>query len=95
MYADDSTLCTLAKSVEAINIILTAQAKPVYCWFSINHIVLNVDKNECMFLGTVKRLNSALKDFSVCENEYIIKPVNMHQLLGLHIDWAGLPMLAA
>ncbi len=25
-------------------------------------------------------------DLSVGENEYIIKPVNMHKLLGLHID---------
>ncbi len=49
-------------------------------------MVLNVDKTECMLLGTVKRLNSALMDFSVGENEYIIKPVNMHKLLGLHID---------
>ncbi len=86
MYADDSTLCTAAKSVETINSIITAQAKPVYCWTSINRMVLNVDKTECMLFGTVKRLNSALKDFSVGENEYIIKPVNMHKLLGLHID---------
>ncbi len=49
-------------------------------------MVLNVDKTECMLLGTVKRLNSALKDFSVGENEYIIKPVNTHKLLGLHGD---------
>ncbi len=87
MYADDSTLCTAAKSVEkTINSTLTAQAKPVYCWISINCMVLNVDKTEFMLLGTVKRLNSALKDFSVSENEYIIKPVNTHKLLGLHID---------
>ncbi len=39
-----------------------------------------------MLRGTVKRLNSALKDFSLSENEYIIKPVNTHKLLGLHID---------
>ncbi len=68
MYADDSILCTAAKSVEIINSILTAQAKPVYCWISINCMVLNVDKTECMLLGTVKRLNSALKDFSVRMN---------------------------
>ncbi len=36
--------------------------------------------------GTVKRLNSALRDFSVGENEYKTKLVNMHKLLGLHID---------
>ncbi len=49
-------------------------------------MVLDVDKTECLLLGTVKRLNSALKDFSVGENEYIIKPVNTHELLGLHIE---------
>ncbi len=86
MYADDSTLCTATKSVEAINSTLTAQAKLVYCWISISRMVLNVDKTECMLLGTVKRLNSALEDFSVGENEYIIKPVNTHELLGLHIE---------
>ncbi len=86
MYANYSTLCTAAKSVETINSTLTAQAKPVYCWISINRMVLNVDKTECMLISTVKRLNSVLKDFSVGENEYIIKPVNMHKLLGLHID---------
>ncbi len=57
-----------------------------YFWIRINRMALNVDKTECMLLGTVKRLNSALKDFSVGENEYIIKPVNTHKLLGLHID---------
>ncbi len=76
MYADDSTLCTTAKYVETINSTLTAQAKSVYCSISINRMLLNVDKTECMLLGTVKRINSALKDFSVSENECIIKPVN-------------------
>ncbi len=65
---------------------LTAQAKPVYCWISINRMVLNLDKTECMLLGTVKRLKNALKDFSVGENEYKIKPVNIQKLLGLHIE---------
>ncbi len=36
MHAEDSTLCTAAKSVKTINSTLTAQAKPVYCWISIN-----------------------------------------------------------
>ncbi len=85
MYADDSTICRTAKSVETINSTLTVQAKPVYCWISINCIVLNVDKTECMLLGTVWTLNSALTDFSVGENEYVIKSVNMQKLLGLHI----------
>ncbi len=75
-----------AESVGTINSTLTAQAKPVYCWISINQVVLNVDKTECMLIGKVKRLNNVLKDYSVGENEYIIRPVNMHKLLGLHID---------
>ncbi len=86
MYADDSILCTAATSVETINSTLTAQSKPVYCWISINNMVLKVDKTECMLLGTVKRLNSAPNDFSMGENEYVIKPVNMHTLLGLLIE---------
>ncbi len=50
-------------------------------------MVLKVDKTECMLLGTVKRLNSAPNDFSMGENEYVIKPVNMHTLLGLLIEY--------
>ncbi len=50
MYADDSTLYTAAKSVDTINSTLTAQAKPVYCWISINLMVLNGDKTECCYM---------------------------------------------
>ncbi len=34
-----------------------------------------------MLQDTIKRLNNAMKDFSVGENEYIITPVNTHKLL--------------
>ncbi len=61
MYTDVSTLCTVAKSVDTINSTFTAQAKLVYCWISINRIVLNVDKTECMLLSTINRLNSGLE----------------------------------
>ncbi len=70
MHLNDSTLCTAA-----IHNTLTAHVKPLYCWINVNQMVLNVDKTEGMLLG-ILRLNRALNDISMSENEYIITPVN-------------------
>ncbi len=86
MYVDDSTVCTADESVESITNTLTSQSKPIYHWINVNRMVLNVDKTECMLLGTCQKLRDALKNVSVGEDEYIVTPILSHKLLGILVD---------
>ncbi len=49
-------------------------------------MVLNVDKTECMLLGTCQKLRDALKNLSFGEDEYIVTPVSSPKLLGIYVD---------
>ena len=86
MYADDSTLYSSAKSVANLNNTLTAETQPLYSWISNNRMVLNIEKTECMLLGTVQRLRTVVEDFSVGDGDFKITQVTSHKLLGVHID---------
>ncbi len=73
-------------SIGGINNTLTVQSKQIYHWVTLNRMVLNVDKTECMLLGTCQKLRNALRYFSVGEDEYIVTPVSSRKLLGIHVD---------
>ena len=49
-------------------------------------MVLNADKTECMLLGTRQKLQCATPNFCVYGNNSIVKPVQVHKLLGLYVD---------
>ncbi len=42
MYADDSTMCNSAKTVQEVNQLLTENSKPLYECIDKNHMVLNI-----------------------------------------------------
>ena len=86
MYADDSSMYTCGKTVTEVNDNLTRNSQPVYKWIVQNRMVLNIQKTECILIGTVQRLKKALDQFSVGENEYKITPVTSHKLLGTYVD---------
>ena len=89
MYADDSTLYrlyTTGKCVADINRSLTTSSKPIYYWIDANCMVLNADKTECMLVGTRQKLRCANAKFCIRSNNYVVKPVKTHKLLGLHVD---------
>ncbi len=86
MYADDSTMCKNAPTVNEINNLLTELSKPIYNWIDVNCMVLNIPKTESMLMGTVQRLWNAINSFSRGEDEFTITVVNTHTLLCLHVD---------
>ena len=86
MYADDSTVYVAGKCVADINRTLTTHSKPLYQWINANRMVLNADKTECMLLGTRQKLQRATPNFCVYGNNSIVKPVQVHKLLGLYVD---------
>ena len=69
-----------------INRTLTTHSKPLYQWINANRMVLNGDKTECMLLGTRQKLQRATPNFCVYGNNSIVKPVQVHKLLGLYVD---------
>ncbi len=81
MYADDSTLCKNAPTVNEINNQLTELSKTIYNWIDVNYMILNIPKTESMLMWTVQRLRNAIG-----EDEFTITVVNTHKLLGLHVD---------
>ena len=86
MYADDSTFYAAGKCVADINRTLTTHSKPLYQWINANRMVRNADKTECMQLGTRQKLQRAIPNFCVYGNNSIMKPVQVHKLLGLYVD---------
>ena len=86
MYADDSTLCCHAKTMQEINHLLTENSKPLYKWVEDNRMVLNIAKTESMLISTVQRLRTMTEEFSVGEGEFKVTKVDTHKLLGIHID---------
>lgn len=86
MYADDSTMCCHAKTIQELNVMLTENSKPVYNWVENNRMVLNIAKTESMLIGTIQRLRTAVDNFSIGEGEFKVTQVNTHKLLGIHVD---------
>ncbi len=86
IYANYSTMCKNAPTVNEINNQLTELSKPIYNCIDVNHMVLNIPKTESMLMETVQRLRNAIDSFSIGEDEFIISIVNTHKLLGLHVD---------
>ncbi len=54
MYADDSTMCKNALTVNEIYNQLTELSKPVYNWIDVNYMVLNIPKTERMLMGIIQ-----------------------------------------
>ncbi len=46
MYADGSTMCNSAKTVQEVNQVLTENSKPLYEWIDKNSMVLNIPKTR-------------------------------------------------
>ena len=86
MYADDSTLYTSDRDVEAISVSLTTQMHPISEWINDNRMVLNINKTESMLIGSRKKISSASDRFSVGGPSHDIIRVNSHKLLGVHFD---------
>jgi len=63
MYADDSKLYAAGKCVADINRTLTTHSKPLYQWINANRMVLNADKNECIFKAPGRNFNAQLQTF--------------------------------
>ena len=51
-----------------------------------NHLVVNADKTECMLLGSRQKLQCATPNFCAHGNNSIVKSVQVHKLVGLHVD---------
>lgn len=74
------------KIISLYNASLTSDLQPLYIWITDNRMVLNIDKTECMLIGTSQKLKQHINDLSIGCREYRVQRVDTHKLLGLHLD---------
>ena len=79
-YADDNTLYTCGFSFDTIIPILQTDTRIIADWFVVNQMVVNEDKFQAMFLGTVgDGLSISIKDFNILGTDTV-------KLLGVVLD---------
>ena len=71
---------------KCVAVITETHGIPLYKWINANRIVVNADKTECMLLGTRTKLERAIRNFYVHDNNSTVKSVQVHQLLGFCVD---------
>ena len=80
-FADDNTLYCCSDSLEKVIKSLEEAVSDCLSWFSLNRLVANPDKFQCMFLGAnnVSGLSLSVGKSKVAANDYV-------KLLGVYID---------
>ena len=58
MFADDTNLTTSGISADVIQSRLNEDLEKVHRWLRANKLTLNIEKSECMLIGSRQRLNN-------------------------------------
>ena len=87
MYADDTTICTFAKSLNILQDVLSTAMSNVSTWCDNNHHLINLKKTNYMLVCSRQKM-SHLKCFSLKINLYgeYIKMKSDVKVLGITID---------
>jgi len=87
MYADDSTLHTVGKTVSSISEDLQSEMNKVVSWCDENKMVINTSKTKCMLI-TTKQKESHLNDdkLEILVNGEGLEQVRQEKLLGVTLD---------
>jgi hypothetical protein len=56
MYADDTNLTVCSDSINNLGEALNSEMKNINQWLLSNKLTLNIEKIECMFIGTHQKL---------------------------------------
>lgn len=85
MYADDTSLSTDGKTVECVEEKLFEDFLCTIQWMKDNKLSLNLDKTQCMLIGSAQKLarSSPLK---IKVNDIVIQNVQSAKLLGVYVD---------
>ncbi len=93
LYADDTNIYAIGKSVLEINSKLEGDMNVLWDWCSENALNINTDKTKCMLVSTSQRRSQA-KELSVLQvnvNNIEIPICRSHRVLGVHLsdvfDW--------
>ena len=81
-FADDNTIYTANKNIEALIKILERESSSAIDWFKMNDMIVNPDKFQAMILSSDKRENK----FQLNINDSTISSEDSVTLLGIEID---------
>ena len=82
-FADDNTLCCFAKTLRGLVTILQSECETAINWLHNNHMIVNPDKFQVIFLD--KRRSDSTNIEVEIGNEKI-SSTSLVKLLGVHID---------
>jgi hypothetical protein len=83
MYADDTSILVTARSDEELKIKINSALDNVIKWFSVNGLVLNIEKTNIVKFTSGCCQNNFFQ--ATCQNNVLIG-ANNHQFLGLELD---------
>ena len=86
MFADDTNISAVAKSITKLKLIIESEFKNLHQWLIANRLRLNVVKTEFMIIGSRQRLLVHNEHISRKIDKKPIKRVNETKSLGLYID---------
>ena len=86
MYADDTNLTVSKRTVTDLEKSLNSNLDKVYQWLNTNKLSLTVEKNECMIIGSHKRLTKITNNPRVVIGNETIKRVSTTKILGVIND---------
>ena len=87
MYADDSTLTTSARTVDALEHTLSQDIKAIVTWCECNKMVLNTGKTKtCIITTRQKRATLERSEVNLTINQQILQQTCCDKLLGVEID---------
>jgi hypothetical protein len=82
MYADDSTIYSIAKTIEELNVKLTHDMSSVYTWCTNNNMVINNSKTKAMVMTTYQRAATLNSNLHVQFNGVKLTNTESEKLLG-------------
>ena len=87
MYADDTSLYVVGKSLNELNTIINTELEHVSNWCNLNKLVVNNMKTNCMLICTPKKRSRLLNDkLDVYIKNTPLENVDSQKVLGILID---------
>ena len=93
LFADDTTLHTQGKTVNALCSDLQTEIDKLINWTELNHMSLHPKKSKFMLVTTRQKRQNLTEKIDLKINNKILEEVDTHKILGLNIDknlsWAS------
>ena len=86
MYADDTTLTSVAEDPDTLQVKMKSDLDTIQTWLKVNKLTLNVKKTKYMLIGSRPKLDLVSNYFAVKVDNIPIESVTVYKSLEVSVD---------